>query len=60
MVCADKLLTTLALAAARVPQPDTRVAFDTESAMQAINDVGLSRRDETCYRVMGAAAGAGQ
>lgn len=39
-VCADKLLTTLALAAAHIPQPDTRVAFDTESAMQAINDVG--------------------
>lgn len=40
VVCADKLLTTLALAAARIPQPDTRVAFDTESAIQAINDVG--------------------
>ncbi|MCB9449800.1 MAG: lysine biosynthesis protein LysX [Anaerolineaceae bacterium] len=39
-ICADKLLTTLALAGAGVPQPVTRVAFDTASAMQAINNVG--------------------
>ena len=39
-ICADKLRTTIALSQAGVPQPATRVAFDTDSAMQAINDVG--------------------
>jgi [lysine-biosynthesis-protein LysW]--L-2-aminoadipate ligase len=39
-ICADKLLTTLALGAASIPQPATRVAFDTDSAMQAIHTVG--------------------
>lgn len=39
-ICADKLRTTIALAQAGVPQPTTRVAFDTDSAMQAISDVG--------------------
>jgi [lysine-biosynthesis-protein LysW]---L-2-aminoadipate ligase len=39
-ICADKLRTTIALAQAGVPQPTTRVAFDTDSAMQAINDLG--------------------
>ncbi len=39
-ICADKLRTTIALAQAGVPQPQTRVAFDTDSAMQAINDLG--------------------
>ena len=38
--CADKLLTTLALARAGVPQPATRAAFDTESALAAISDLG--------------------
>ncbi|MBZ0277181.1 MAG: lysine biosynthesis protein LysX [Anaerolineae bacterium] len=38
-VCADKLLTTLALANAGVAQPQARVAFEPESAMQAIADV---------------------
>jgi len=38
--CADKLLTTLALAQAGVPQPPTRAAFDTESALEAIADLG--------------------
>ncbi len=38
-VCADKLLTSLALAAAHVPQPDTRVAYDPDSALEAITDV---------------------
>jgi [lysine-biosynthesis-protein LysW]---L-2-aminoadipate ligase len=39
-VCADKLLTTLALARHNVPQPGARVAFTPESAMQAIETVG--------------------
>ncbi|KXK24191.1 MAG: lysine biosynthesis protein LysX [Chloroflexi bacterium OLB15] len=39
-VCADKLLTTLALAQAGVPQPNTRVAFDEESAVEAIEGLG--------------------
>ena len=38
--CADKLLTTLALARAGVPQPATRAAFDTESSLAAISDLG--------------------
>jgi [lysine-biosynthesis-protein LysW]--L-2-aminoadipate ligase len=39
-VCADKLRTSIALAQANVPQPMTRVAFDPDSAMQAIADIG--------------------
>jgi [lysine-biosynthesis-protein LysW]--L-2-aminoadipate ligase len=39
-VCADKLLTSLALARHGVPQPATRVAFTPESTMQAIETVG--------------------
>jgi [lysine-biosynthesis-protein LysW]--L-2-aminoadipate ligase len=39
-VCADKLLTSVALAAAGVPQPAVRAAFEEETAMQAIADVG--------------------
>lgn len=38
--CADKLLTSLALARAGVPQPVARVAFEPESALQALNDLG--------------------
>jgi [lysine-biosynthesis-protein LysW]--L-2-aminoadipate ligase len=38
-ICADKVLTSLALAAHAIPQPTARVAFDTESAMAAISDV---------------------
>jgi len=38
-ICADKLQTTLALAAHDVPQPESRVAFDTDAALEAINDV---------------------
>jgi [lysine-biosynthesis-protein LysW]--L-2-aminoadipate ligase len=37
--CADKLLTTVALTKAGIPQPHTRVAFDSDSAMQALNDL---------------------
>jgi len=39
-VCADKLLTTLALAQANVPQPSARVAFTEESALEAIATLG--------------------
>ena len=38
--CWDKLLTTAALAQAVVPQPETRVAFTPESAIQAIEELG--------------------
>ncbi|MCC7448021.1 MAG: lysine biosynthesis protein LysX [Anaerolineae bacterium] len=38
--CADKLLTSVALEEAGVPQPRVRVAFTTESAMQAIEEMG--------------------
>ncbi|MFN8379914.1 MAG: lysine biosynthesis protein LysX [Anaerolineae bacterium] len=38
--CADKLLTTVALATAGVPQPAARAAFDTDSALAAIADLG--------------------
>lgn len=38
--CADKLLTTLALARAGVPQPPARAAFDSESALAAIAGLG--------------------
>ena len=38
--CADKLLTTAALAEAGVPQPRTRLAFTPESALQAIEELG--------------------
>lgn len=39
-VCADKLLTTLALARNNVAQPETRVAFTPESTMTAIEELG--------------------
>ncbi len=39
-VCGDKLLTTAALAEAGVAQPESRVAFTEESALEAIEDIG--------------------
>ncbi len=39
-VCADKLLTSLALARHGVPQPGTRLAFTPESTMEAIEKIG--------------------
>lgn len=39
-VCGDKLLTSTALAEANVPQPEVRVAFTEESALQAIEGMG--------------------
>lgn len=39
-VCGDKLLTSIALADFNVPQPEVRVAFTEESAVQAIEEMG--------------------
>ncbi|GAB5491037.1 MAG: lysine biosynthesis protein LysX [Phototrophicaceae bacterium] len=38
-ICSDKLQTSLALAQANVPQPETRVGFSENSGIQAIEDV---------------------
>jgi [lysine-biosynthesis-protein LysW]--L-2-aminoadipate ligase len=38
--CADKLLTTVALQEAGVPQPNCRIAFTQESALKAIEEMG--------------------
>lgn len=38
-ICSDKLQTSLMLAGAGVPQPQTRVAFDVDSALEAIEQV---------------------
>jgi len=39
-ICGDKLLTSCALADYNVPQPEVRVAFTEESALQAIEEMG--------------------
>jgi [lysine-biosynthesis-protein LysW]--L-2-aminoadipate ligase len=39
-VCGDKLLTTAALQEAGVPNPHTRLAFSTEAALEAIEEMG--------------------
>jgi len=39
-ICGDKLLTSAALADAGVPQPEVRVAFTEESALEAIDAMG--------------------
>ena len=39
-VCGDKLATTAALARSGLPQPRTRVAFTSEAAIQAIEELG--------------------
>lgn len=38
--CADKLLTTVALARAGVPQPPVRLAFSEEASLEALEQVG--------------------
>jgi [lysine-biosynthesis-protein LysW]--L-2-aminoadipate ligase len=38
--CADKFLTTIALTKAGVPQPTARTAFDPDTAIQAIEQIG--------------------
>ncbi len=40
LVCGDKLLTSDALQKNGVPQPDVRVAFTEDSALEAIEDMG--------------------
>lgn len=40
LICSDKLRTTLALAQFNIPQPQTRVAFTPESAIETINAIG--------------------
>ncbi|MCX6168562.1 MAG: lysine biosynthesis protein LysX [Ignavibacteriales bacterium] len=39
-ICGDKLLTSCALAEHNVPQPEVRVAFTEESALEAIEEMG--------------------
>lgn len=39
--CADKVLTTIALARAGIPQPEARLAFTPSSALQAIEVLGF-------------------
>jgi len=39
-VCADKIRTTLALAAAGVPQPETEIALGPDAALTAIDRIG--------------------
>lgn len=39
-ICGDKLLTSSALADNKVPQPEVRVAFTEESAMETIEEMG--------------------
>ena len=39
-VCGDKLNTSLSLIAANVPTPQVRIAFTTESAVEAIEEIG--------------------
>jgi [lysine-biosynthesis-protein LysW]--L-2-aminoadipate ligase len=39
-ICGNKLMTTSALAAARVPQPKALVAYTAESALEAIESLG--------------------
>jgi [lysine-biosynthesis-protein LysW]---L-2-aminoadipate ligase len=39
-VCGDKILTSVALAAARLPHPRTTVTFSREAALQAIETMG--------------------
>ncbi|MFA8344180.1 MAG: lysine biosynthesis protein LysX [Rhodothermaceae bacterium] len=39
-ICGDKLLTSVALAENNVPQPEVRVAFTEESALETIEEMG--------------------
>ncbi|MCB0332480.1 MAG: lysine biosynthesis protein LysX, partial [Bdellovibrionales bacterium] len=39
-ICGDKLLTSLKLQAADIPQPEVRVAFTEKAALQAIEELG--------------------
>jgi len=39
-ICGDKLLTSIALKEHNVPQPEVRIAFTEESALQTLEDMG--------------------
>lgn len=39
-ICADKLLTSVALTRNHIPQPATRVSFTSESTLQALEQIG--------------------
>jgi [lysine-biosynthesis-protein LysW]--L-2-aminoadipate ligase len=39
-VCADKIRTTVALAAANVPQPETEIALSEDAALEAVERIG--------------------
>lgn len=39
-ICGDKLLTSVALAEHKIPQPEVRIAFTEESALKAIEEMG--------------------
>ena len=41
-ICGDKLLTSIALAENSIPQPEVRVAFTEQSALQAIEAMGYT------------------
>jgi [lysine-biosynthesis-protein LysW]---L-2-aminoadipate ligase len=40
VTCADKLLTSIALTRAGVPQPQARAAFDEDSTLEAVEQIG--------------------
>lgn len=40
-ICGDKILTSVALKKHKVPQPDVRVAFTQDSALQAMEELGF-------------------
>ncbi|MEJ2178399.1 MAG: ATP-grasp domain-containing protein, partial [Gammaproteobacteria bacterium] len=40
LTCGDKILTAVALREHAIPQPDLRIAFTEESALEAIEDIG--------------------
>lgn len=40
LTCGDKILTAVALREQAIPQPDLRIAFTEESALEAIEDIG--------------------
>lgn len=39
-ICGDKILTSIALEEHKIPQPEVRIAFTEESALQAIEEMG--------------------
>ncbi len=53
--CGDKLLTSLALERAAVPQPEFRAAFDETDRSRGDGRDGVSRRAEAGHRLLGTA-----